>query len=289
MEYFEPRSVSDALQLLARYGERARVIAGGTDVMVDVKYKEEPECLVNIKRIPGMRAIEESAEGLRIGALVTIREIETHRLVRERLPVLWDACHQFASLQIRNTATLGGNVCRASPSGETLAPLLVLEARARISFPDGEKAVPLISFFHGPGKTALGTTGILTAVEIPWPPAESRSAYLKHAVRGAMDIAMVGVALLLVPASDRASIAEARIGLGAVAPTPIRARKAEALLRGKRLDRELAREAGQVAASEASPITDQRASDEYRSWIAAALTSRGLEQCWRAATGKEVV
>jgi carbon-monoxide dehydrogenase medium subunit len=289
MDYFEPRSVGEALALLGKYGERAKVIAGGTDVMVDVKYKEEPDCLVNIKRIPGMREIEEGPDGLRIGALVTIREIETNRLVRERLPVLWEACHQFASLQIRNTATLGGNVCRASPSGETLAPLLVLEARARVSFPDGEKTLPLGSFFQGPGQTALGAAGILTGVEIPWPPAESRGTYLKHAVRGAMDIAMVGIAVLLVPASDRESIADARLGLGAVAPTPIRARKAEALLRGKKLDRALAREAGEVAASEASPITDQRASDEYRGWIVAALARRGLEQCWKAATGKEVV
>ena len=134
MDYFAPKSVSEALSLLARYGESAKVIAGGTDVMVDMKYKEEPGCLVNIKRIPGIDGIRENGGGLLIGPLVTIRDVETSKLVRERLPLLWESCRQFASLQIRNTATIGGNICRASPSGETLAPLLALEAKARLAF-----------------------------------------------------------------------------------------------------------------------------------------------------------
>lgn len=288
MDYFKPESVSAALSLLAKYGNEATVIAGGTDVMVDIKYKEEPGCLVNIKRIPGMGAIEENGGGLRIGPLVTIREIETSKLVRERLPLLWEACHQFASLQIRNTATIGGNICRASPSGETLAPLLVLEAKARLAFPGGEKTEPFNSLFQGPGKTSLGFKGLLTAIEIPYPPKGSAGVYLKHAVRGPMDIAVVGVAVLLVPDTAKASVQEARIGLGAVAPTPMRAIKAEAMLRGKPLDSKLAQQAAQAAAAESSPITDQRSSAEYRRWIVEALTRRGLEQTWKAATGKEV-
>jgi carbon-monoxide dehydrogenase medium subunit len=288
MNYFKPESVSEAVSLLVKYGSEAKVIAGGTDVMVDIKYKEEPGCLVNIKRIPGMSAIEESGGGLRIGPLVTIREIETSKLVRERLPLLWEACRQFASLQIRNTATIGGNICRASPSGETLAPLLALEAKARLAFSDGEKTEPFNSLFQGPGKTTLGSKGLLTAIEIPYPPKGSSGVYLKHAVRGAMDIAVVGVAVLVVPDGAAKTLQEARIGLGAVAPTPIRAIKAEAMLRGKPLDSKLAEQAAQAAASESSPISDQRASAEYRRWIVEALTRRGLEQTWKAATGKEV-
>src|SRR5512145_1002125 len=111
MEYFEPKSIGDALSLLAKHGAEAKVIAGGTDVMVDIKYKEEPGCLVNIKKIPGLEGIKENGAGLRIGALATIRELETSAAVRTKLPVLWDASHQFASLQIRNTATIGGNIC----------------------------------------------------------------------------------------------------------------------------------------------------------------------------------
>jgi carbon-monoxide dehydrogenase medium subunit len=288
MDYFEPKTVSEALSLLAKYGDQGKVIAGGTDVLVDMKYKEEPGCLINIKRIPGMDKIRENGGSLGIGPLVTIRGIETSRLIRERLPVLWESCHQFASLQIRNTATIGGNICRASPSGETLAPLLVLEAKAKLAFSDGEKIEGFNSLFLGPGRTTLGSKGLLTEIEIPYPSQASRGVYLKHAVRGAMDIAMVGVAVLVTPDAMHSKLNDVRIGLAAVAPTPIRAQKAEALLRGQPLTAALIEEAAAVAASESSPISDQRSSAEYRGWIVEALTRQGLEQSWKAATGKEV-
>ncbi len=289
MDYFEPKSVGETLSLLDKYGDEARIIAGGTDIMVDLKYKEDPGCLVNIKRIPSLGYISENGSGLRVGPLTTIREIETSRLVRERFPVLWEASHQFASLQIRNTATIGGNICRASPSGETLAPLLVLEALAKIAFSDGEQTIPIEALFLGPGKTRLSSKGLLREIEIPYLPAGSKGVYLKQAVRGAMDIAMVGVAVLVVPDSTGSTIEEARIGLGAVAPTPIRAKKTETMLRGKALNAALVQEAGKMAASESSPISDQRSSAEYRGWIVEALTRRGLAQTWKAATGKEVI
>ena len=289
MEYFEPKSVNEALSVLAKHGAEAKIIAGGTDVMVDIKFKEEPGGLVNIKKIPGLSGISENGAGLRIGPLTTIREIETSALAREKVAVLWEAAHQFASLQVRNTATIGGNICRASPSGETLAPLLVLDAKAKLAFSDGEKIVPFTSFFQGPGKSSAGVHGLLTEIEVPYPPAGSKGVYLKHAVRGAMDIAMVGVAVLLTPDAAKGSVQDIRIGLGAVAPTPVRASKAEALLKGKTLNAALLKEAAALAASESSPINDQRSSAEYRRWIVEALTRRGLEQTWKAATGKEVV
>jgi aerobic carbon-monoxide dehydrogenase medium subunit len=288
MDYFEPKTVNEALSLLAKYGEQAKVIAGGTDVMVDIKYKEEPGCLVNIKKIPGLGTIQENGGSLRIGPLVTIHEMETNNLVRDRLPVLWESCHQFASLQIRNTATIGGNICRASPSGETLAPLLVLEAKAKLAFSEGEKTEAFASFFQGPGKSSIGSKGLLTEIDVPYPAQGSRGVYLKHAVRGAMDIAMVGVAVLVTPDASKNNVQDARIGLGAVAPTPVRASKTEALLRGKPLTAALVKEAAAMAAAESSPISDQRSSGEYRRWIVEALTRRGLEQSWKAATGKEV-
>jgi len=288
MDYFEPKSVREALSLLAKYGDQAKVIAGGTDVMVDIKYKEEPDYLVNIKKIPGLGAIQENGDSLRIGPLVTIHELETNKLVREKLPVLWEAAHQFASLQIRNTATIGGNVCRASPSGETLAPLLVLEAKGKLAFSDGEKTEAFKALFQGPGKTSLGAKGLLTEIDVPYPAQGSRGVYLKHAVRGAMDIAMVAVAVLITPNAAKSNLQDARIGLGAVAPTPVRAAKTEAMLRGKPLTAALVKEAAAMAASESSPISDQRSSAEYRRWIVEALTRRGLEQTWKAATGKEV-
>src|SRR5262249_58041845 len=134
-----------------------------------------------------------------------------------------DACYQFASRQIRNTATVVGNICRASPSGETLAPLLVLEAKGKLAFADGEKSERFDSFFQGPGKTALGYKGLLTDIEIPYPPNGSRGVYLKHAVRGAMDIAMVGVAVLVTPDAAKIGLQDVGIGLGAGEPTPLHA------------------------------------------------------------------
>ena len=288
MDYFEPKTLREAVSLLARYGEKAKVIAGGTDVLVDMKFKEEPLCLVNIKRIPGMSYIREEKGSLRIGALTPIREIETSPLVRQKLPLLWESAHQFASLQIRNTATIGGNVCRASPSGETLAPLLVLEAIAIARFSKGEKQLPFTELFLGPGQTLLGAKGLLREIEVPLPSKESRGTYLKHAVRGAMDIAMVGVAVLVTPDGGGKKARDVRIGLGAVAPTPIRAKRAEKALRGKTMARALVEEAARIAASESSPISDQRSSAEYRRWIVETLTRRGLEQSWKAVTGKEV-
>jgi aerobic carbon-monoxide dehydrogenase medium subunit len=288
MEYFEPKSLEEALSLLAKHGTEAKVIAGGTDVMVDIKYKEEPGCLINIKKIPGLTKIQENGGSLRIGALATIRDLETSTVLRDKLPVLWESSHQFASLQIRNTATIGGNICRASPSGETLAPLLVLEATAKCVFSDGEKSQPFTSFFQGPGKSVLGAKGLLTEIDVPYPAPGSKSVYLKHAVRGAMDIAMVGVAVMITPDGGTNNIQDVRIGLGAVAPTPVRATKTEAMLRGKPLSAELLKEAGALAASEASPIDDQRSSAENRRWIVEALTRRGLAQTWKAVTGKEV-
>jgi aerobic carbon-monoxide dehydrogenase medium subunit len=288
MDYFEPKTVSEAVSLLAKYGAEAKVIAGGTDMLVDMKYKEEPGCLVNIKKIPGLSAIRENGGSLSIGAVTTIRDLETSALVREKLPVLWESSHQFASLQIRNTATIGGNICRASPSGETLAPLLVLEAKGRCAFADGEKVQPFTSFFQGPGKSVLGANGLLTEIEVPYPAPGSKSVYLKHAVRGAMDIAMVGVAVLITPDGAKNNVQDVRIGLGAVAPTPIRAAKAEALLRGKPLSAALIKEAAAMTAAESSPISDQRSSAENRRWIVEALTRRGLRETWKAATGKEV-
>jgi len=288
MDYFEPKTVGEAVSLLAKYGAEAKVIAGGTDMLVDMKYKEEPGCLINIKKIPGLSSIQENGGSLRIGALTTIRDVETNILVRDKLTVLWESSHQFASLQIRNTATIGGNICRASPSGETLAPLLVLEAKGKCVSADGEKTEPFSSLFQGPGKTSLGSKGLLTEIDVPYPALGSKSAYLKHAVRGAMDIAMVGVAVLVTPDATKNNVQDVRIGLGAVAPTPIRATKTEALLRGKPLSAALIKEAAAMAAAESSPIDDQRSSAENRRWIVEALTRRGLTQTWKAATGKEV-
>ena len=169
-----------------------------------------------------------------------------------------------------------------------LAPLLVLEASAVARFARGEKKLPFGELFLGPGKTLLGAKGLLREIEIALPAERSGSVYLKHAVRGAMDIAMVGVAVLVTPDAGGKKAKDVRIALGAVAPTPIRAKSAEKALRGKAVARALVEEAARRAAAAAKPITDHRASAEYRRWIVEALTGKGLAQAWKAATGKEV-
>src|SRR5258705_2908294 len=179
-----------------------------------------------------MTGMTEKGGSLRSGALTTIRDLETNSLVREKLPVLWEASRQVASLQVRNTATIGGNICRASPSGETLAPLLVLEATGQCAFSEGEKSQPFTSFFQGPGKSVLGAKGLLTEIDVPYPAAGSKSVYLKHAVRGAMDIAMVGVAVLITPDAGKNNMQDVHIALGAAAQTPDRLPKNDAFLRG---------------------------------------------------------
>ena len=151
-----------------------------------------------------------------------------------------------------------------------------------------EKNLPFTSFFQGPGKSSAGVNGLLTQIDIPYPAAGSKGVYLKHAVRGPMDIAMVGVAVMITPDANKTKAEDVRIGLGAVAPTPIRASKTEAMLERKTLTSGLIKEAGTMAGTESSPITDQRSSGEYRRWIVEALTRRGLAQCWQTITGKEV-
>jgi len=288
LEYFEPQTPDEAVGLLANYGKRAVVIAGGTDVLLDLKFGKSPECLVNIKRIPGLDAIDETDGGALFGPLVTIRQLQESALVRDRLPLLWQAANQFASLQIRTTATLGGNLCRASPSGEMLAPLRVLEAEVAYTTADGPGRASIADFILGPGRTCLESAGLVTAIQVPWPAAGSAARYLKHAVRGPMDIAIVGVAVQLTADSASECIEAVRIGLAAVGPTPLRAEQTEALLRGKVPDAALLDEAGHSAAAESSPISDQRGSAEHRRWIVEALVRRGIQQCWQELTGNEV-
>jgi carbon-monoxide dehydrogenase medium subunit len=155
-----------------------------------------------------------------------------------------------------------------------------------MAFEDGEKSVPVDSFFLAPGKTLLGSRGILTAIEIPYPGERTRSLYLKHAVRGAMDIAIVGVAILATRGSNGKHFSDVRIGLGAVAPTPIRAKKAEAIARGGVFAQKQAQDAAKEAAAESRPITDHRGTAEYRRWIVEALTKKGLTAVWEAVTEK---
>jgi carbon-monoxide dehydrogenase medium subunit len=278
-EYFEPASLPEACALLARYQGRAQPLAGGTDLLVELKEQlRHADCVVNIKKIPGIDRLSFDAhDGLHIGALVTAREIELCSFILEKYASLAQAARELGSIQVRNRATIVGNVCRASPSADALPPLIADGAEITIHGPAGHKTLLLEEFFTGPGKTVLKHDELVTAIRVPAPPPHTGKVYIKHGRRKAMELATVGVAVTLTPEGD------IRIVLGAVAPTPIRARKAEALLRGRKLDDARIERAAQAAAEEALPISNVRASAEYRREMVGVLTRRAILRAKEAA------
>ena len=283
-EYIEPSSIAEIVALLARYGPQARILAGGTDVLTALKEGwERPEWIISLGRIPDLATIwYDEREGLRIGALATVRSVETAPVVRSHYPALAAAAGTLASVQIRNLATVAGNICRASPSAD-MAPILVaLQAEVRLVGPAGERIVPLGSFFVGPGRTVLGRDELLTEILVPPLGLSAGAAYIKHSPRRAMDLAVVGVAVVV--ALDCAICRDARIVLGAVAPIPLRARLAEQVLIGYQVTPALAEEAGRLAADEAQPISDVRGSAGYRRAMVALLTKRAVLQSTDAAS-----
>ena len=257
---------------------RARVLAGGTDLMIQMEAGRHcPEAVLFLGRLPELREIRfDPRDGCTIGAMATLREIELHPAVQERYPVLARGAAEVGSVQIRNLATLGGNMCNASPSADTSPSLLALDAAVRILGPQGERSVPIHEFWTGPGRTALEPGEIVTAVHLPVPHANTRSFYYKLAVRKAMDLAMVGIAISLVP--QNGGFSNARIALGAVGPVVLRATEAEQVINSGPVTPERIAEAAQLAMAASKPISDQRASAEYRREMVATLTRRGLQQ-----------
>lgn len=287
-DFLEARNLRHAISLLQQHGEDARLVAGSTDFLV--RWRQgfwRPSCVVNIKGISSLGRITYSAQnGLRLGALATVQAIETHSQIRRRYPALAAGATSFAGVQVRNLATIGGNVCNASPAGDTLPALLAFDAECTISGPQGNRTVPLAELFQGPGRTALKQAEILTELRLPPPSPRSGSVYIKHSPRGAMDIATVGVASLVTLEEDGQTCRDARIALGAVGPTPFRASSAENTLRGKPVTPELLAEAALEAQKSATPIDDVRGSADYRKAIVEALTRRTLQHAVRMAAGQ---
>ncbi len=277
-EYLEPTDLQEAIAILTRRATQAKVLAGGTDLLALLKERTlKPRFVVNIKRLTEMEGIIHiPGQGLRIGALTAIRTLETSSLLKEKYPALAQAAHLLGSPQVRNLATIGGNLCNAAPSAETAPSLLSFSASVRLAGSKEERTLPLESFFSGPGTTVLQEGELLTEISLPEPPPGIGSVYLKHCPRGSMDIAVVGVAAMLLLSSVDGKVEECRIGLGAVGPTPFRARKAEELLRGEKISERLVHEAAKKAAQESRPISDIRGSAEYRSQMVRVLTARAL-------------
>jgi carbon-monoxide dehydrogenase medium subunit len=274
--YHEPQSLAEASALLIELGSTAHVMAGATDLLVEIREElRSCEHVVNIKKIAGLAEFScDSEDGLRFGALVTARQIETSPEVIGLYPNLATAASQLGSIQVRNRATVVGNICRASPSADTIPPLIADGARLTIYSEAGKREVAVEDFFTGPGRTVLKPGDIVTGVTVPPPAASSGRAYIKHGRRKAMELATVGVAVSLEQKDGRCF--DIRIALGAVAPTPIRARKAEALLRGRAIDAALLAEAAETAMLESTPISNVRASAAYRREMVGVLTRRAI-------------
>lgn len=238
--YLRPGSLDEALDMLAEWGPRAKPVAGGTDVIVNAKRgKSTPEVLVSLRRLNELRFIREEDGRMIIGGLTTLRDLEKSPIVAEKLPALADAAKNMASVQIRNVATMGGNIVNAAPSADTAPPLLVNGARVRLVSKSGQRTVPLKTFFINPGETAKEPGEILTEFIIPLPAGPYGQAYWKHSRRKAMDLAMIGIAVHLELEDDLVTCRKARIGLGVAAPTPIRTPEAEARLNGQKITEEL--------------------------------------------------
>jgi carbon-monoxide dehydrogenase medium subunit len=230
-----------------------------------------------LKGIPAIDSIEYDG-GFQLGALATVRDIEVSPFVREKLPVLSDAAATLGSVQIRNRATIGGNLCQASPAADMTAVLLAMDCRVTIASPAGERTTALDQFFVGPNQTVLGRDEILSGISIPGEAERFRGRYFKHGPRKAMDIGIVNIAVLVDADLNNGQRRHVRIAMGAVAPTVIRAQKAEALLQGSDVQPELIREAAAVASNEAKPISDFRASAVYRRELVKNLLNRGIQQ-----------
>jgi len=277
-EYHAPTSLSEALDLLAKYDGKARVFAGGTDLLVSMKKREVlPEHLISLKGIAELKGVHhDQKEGMRIGALVTLSEIEHSRMIQEDFRALWDAVQVMASPQIRSLGTIGGNLCSAEPSADTAPPLIALDASVEIISMKGKRKVLVENFFRGPGESVLKPDEILTQILIPHPLEKSSGAYFKLMRRAAMDLAQVGVAVCLSFNSEKRTCRGAKIALGAVGSTPIRASKAEQILLNKEINETVGKEAGKTAAQEANPRSSIRASKEYRREMIEVLTKRAV-------------
>lgn len=286
--YHAPSTLDEAVALLHELGEAGRPIAGGTDLVVQMKEDHTrfpyPDMVVSLQRIKGLQHIDFSEKGgLRIGSGATMAEIAGHEVIRSRYAALAEGAGVVGSLQTMNMGTIGGNVCNAAPSADTAPALLAFEATAVIVGPSGRREEPLTRFFVGPGKTTLKPGELLSELHLPAPHTKTGSAYLRHTPRKQMDIAVVGVAVALTLEGD--TIRRARVALGAVAPTPVRSPNAEAALEGQPAGDETFAKAAAAAAGDCSPISDVRGSAEFRRHLVRVMTERMLKLAAERARG----
>jgi len=285
--YFEAGTVAEAVGLLAREGSGAYALAGGTDLLAQMKMGTlTPRVLINLKRIAGLNGIgREPGKGLRIGSLVSISGIEHSPLVRESHRVLAEAAGGLGSPSIRNLGTLGGNIGRASPASDMAPSLIVLRARMLVEGLQGKREVETDGFWKGPGATVLAAGELITAFLVPDMGPGSGAAYMRLGRREGMDCTLAGVAVCLTLSESGSGLKDARVALAAVAATPMRAKRVEEVLLSGSLTEERMKEAARAAAADSCPVSDIRASDTYRKALVEVLTYRGLAKALRLAKG----
>jgi aerobic carbon-monoxide dehydrogenase medium subunit len=277
-EYHEPTTLEETLTLLSELGGNAKLMAGGTDVLVRMKQKiDRPGHLISVASVPGLdRIIPRNGHAVTIGPAVSAAELARHELIRDRFTPLTLAAGRLGAPTIRNRATIGGNLVNARPAADLPPACMVLNAVLKLKSASGERDVSVNEFFRGPGETVVEPHELLVSLHIETPPPWTGGAYIKLGARKALEISMVNVATLLTLESPDGPIVDARIALGAVAPTPVRAYAAEQLLIGEKPSDELFQRAGEVGVGLCSPITDHRGTMEYRCMMIEVLTKRAL-------------
>ncbi len=277
-EYFEPKTLEAALNLLKQNGDDAYLLAGGTDVLVKMRSgRLKPKVVIGLQGIEDLNGIHfDSSKGLTIGATARLVEVASHPDVLKHYPALACAARVMANVQVRNMGTVAGNLCNAAPSAENAPPLMAMGADVAAASLKGERRIPLDRFFKGPGLTDLEHGEIMTSIFIPLPAPRSGASYKRISARCGVDIAAVCVGLMIT--LDGGICKEARIVLGAVAPVPMRAIGAEDIMRGGKWTQELIEKAATRAVEESKPISDVRASADYRKKMVAVLTLRALEE-----------
>lgn len=282
-DYFAPRTIEEAIDLLKKHGTQARVLAGGTNLMVHMRHRAfQPKVLIGLKKIAELNSIDfDPDRGLTIGAMALLGEVAAHSQIQTHYPAIAAAAAQTATVQIRNMGTVVGNICNASPSADNVPTLLVMDATVAVAGPSGKRIIPLKDFFKGPGQTILDGAEIVTAVTVPPPPSRTGVIYRSFSGRGTLDCSTVGIGVLIT--LDGEICQNFRIAIGACAPTPIRAYDAEQLLIGQCVDQKAIEAVSNQVCLETRPISDLRADADYRLHLVKVLTSRVIEEAYQLA------
>ncbi|HEY5730352.1 MAG TPA: FAD binding domain-containing protein [Anaerolineales bacterium] len=287
-EYAAPKSAEEVVRLLAGKNGDARILAGGTDLLVQLREgRRSAKLVIDVKNIPELTQVTfDPKSGLRIGAAASCSQICSDSNVSDHYPGLVDAIKLIGGVQIQNRASVGGNLCNASPAADAIPALIVHKAVCQITGPNGTRILPVEEFCVEPGKNAMGSGEFLTSISVPTPKEYFGAGYLRFIPRNEMDIAVVGAGASVALDEGGMKFVSAQIALGAVAPTPLLASDAGAFLSGKEIKREYVKEAARMAQSVAKPITDLRGTAEHRKHLVAVLVERALDRAIERAGGK---